>query len=129
MAHDAQLCPIVRMHALRVTPDQCTSLRDSVAAEIPLTIVANDVELATLLASPSDLKELTYGYLFTSGFIASADEATGFTCDNERWTAHVTIARSPDPSLTSFRYRGAAAGWNSGICPHWLGPLCLSYQH
>jgi FdhD protein len=110
MTRDAQFGPIVRMHALRVTPDQCTSLRDSVAAEIPLTIVANDVELATLLASPSDLKELTYGYLFTSGFIASADEATGFTCDNERWTAHVTIARSPDPSLTSKRLYTSGCG-------------------
>ena len=97
MTHDDVFGPIVTMDALRVTPNSCTPLCDSVAAEIPLTIVANDVEIATLLASPSDLKELTYGYLFTSVFISSAEEATGFSCDTERWTAHIQLARSPDP--------------------------------
>lgn len=70
IADNDTLGPAVEMDALRMGPECGTSIRDAVAAEIPLTIQANGVELATLLASPSNLKELTIGFLFTSGFIS-----------------------------------------------------------
>jgi FdhD protein len=110
MNSDTGLDPVVQMDVVRITPDRRAPLRDAVAAEIPLTIVANDVEIATLLASPSDLKELTYGYLFTSGFIQSADEVTDFICDNERWSASVNITCPPDPSLMRKRLYTSGCG-------------------
>jgi FdhD protein len=110
MGYETEFGQIVHMDALRVTPEQCTVVRDAVAAEIPLTIVANDVELATLLASPSNIKELTYGYLYTSGFISSPEEATDFTCDVERWTAHVNLVHSPLPSITHKRLYTSGCG-------------------
>lgn len=110
MANETEFGPIVQMNALRVTPEQCTAVHDAVAAEVPLTIVANDVELATLLASPSNIKELTYGYLYTSGFISSAGDAADFTCDVERWTAHINLAQSPLPSITHKRLYTSGCG-------------------
>jgi len=110
MMHDRALGAAVEMDALKVTPEGATPFRDAVASEIPLTILANDVELATLLASPADIRELTYGYLYTSGFIKSPGDATGFSCDTQRWTASVTLAQTPDPALMRKRLYTSGCG-------------------
>ncbi|NUM37163.1 MAG: formate dehydrogenase accessory sulfurtransferase FdhD [Candidatus Brocadiae bacterium] len=89
--------------AWRVLENKSMPVKVRVATEIPLTIVANDMELATLLTSPSDLKELVYGYLFTSGFIKSADEVQSFVCDTTRWVACVSLEHDPDPELLRTR--------------------------
>ncbi|MFH1577310.1 MAG: formate dehydrogenase accessory sulfurtransferase FdhD [Candidatus Margulisiibacteriota bacterium] len=51
-------------------------LEDKVVAEVPLTILVNNKELATLLCSPVKLKELAVGYLIAEGFISEASEIT-----------------------------------------------------
>jgi len=81
-----------------------------VATEVPFTIVANDCEVATLLATPQSLKELTYGYLFTSGFIREAAEVLAWSCDNEKWCAQVTLHTPPDPGLMRKRLYTAGCG-------------------
>jgi len=43
--------------------------RDVVAAEIPLTVFLNDVEVATLLTSDFECKSLAVGFLFSEGFL------------------------------------------------------------
>lgn len=110
MTQNSEFGPVIEMDAVRVTPQGVTPLRDAVAAEIPLTIVANGVELSTLLASPSYLKELTYGYLYTSGFITKADDVTAFFCDAERWTANVEMAQTPDSEAIRKRLYTSGCG-------------------
>ena len=44
-------------------------MEDLVVREIPLTIHYNREEIATLLCSPSQIEELTLGFLFNEGFI------------------------------------------------------------
>lgn len=45
-----------------------------VALEAPATIVVNDAELATLFATPVDLKELAIGHLLGQGIIGAVEE-------------------------------------------------------
>jgi FdhD protein len=62
-----------------------------VTEEIPFTIEVNGRELATLLASPCNLKQLAIGFLYTSGLIRSVESIRSLTVDTERWKAEVEI--------------------------------------
>jgi FdhD protein len=102
--------PCLDMDIVRVSGDGMTGALDQIAAEIPLTIEANGVEIATLLASPSHLEELVRGYLFTSGFINAAGEMKNFSCDRSRWLASVEVAQTPDPALLQKRLYTSGSG-------------------
>ncbi len=49
-------------------------VEDQVAAESPVTIFVNDIELATLVCTPEYLEELAAGFLFSDGLINSPKE-------------------------------------------------------
>lgn len=82
----------------------------TIAAEVPFTILAGETELATLLVTPADLKELTTGYLYSSGFISSVTEIRSMTIDSERWTAFAELSREPDPALMRRRIYSSSCG-------------------
>jgi len=69
-----------------------TAAADPAVREVPLTIVLDGRELATLLASPHDLKELACGFLFASGLINSASDLKSLTVDERKWTAFADLA-------------------------------------
>ena len=81
-----------------------------VATEVPFTIAAGETELATLLVTPRDLKALTIGYLYSSGFIANAGEVRSIAIDWERWVAWTELAREPDPAIMRRRVYSASCG-------------------
>jgi FdhD protein len=54
-----------RLPIQRVTKEGKKDTEDIVIRELPLTIILNDRELVTLLCSPTDLKYLTIGFLFS----------------------------------------------------------------
>ena len=70
---------------LRISGGERTNLRDTIVLENPVTIFLNDIELVTLMCSPTHLDELAAGFLFTEGVISGkkdiksvvADEAEG----------------------------------------------------
>jgi FdhD protein len=68
-----------------------------VAAEIPCTFVVNDVEMATMMCTPSHLKEYTYGFLYTSGLIQSVADIIHYSCNDIKWRIDVTTNRLIDP--------------------------------
>lgn len=76
---------------------------DSTAREVPLTIVLDGRELGTLLCSPSDLKELACGFLFTSGIINSPSELKSLTVDERRWTAFADLAAPSGLEATAMK--------------------------
>lgn len=69
-----------------------------VAAETPCTFVVNDVEVATMMCTPSHLKEYTYGFLYTAGLIQSVDDITEYNCNDIKWRIDVKIDRLIDPA-------------------------------
>lgn len=81
-----------------------------VASEIPLTITANAIELGTLLCSPGNLKELTAGFLFASGFIHSRADLKSCSIDTVRWHAVCELSRTPDPEIVNKRLYTAGCG-------------------
>lgn len=84
-----------------------------VATEVPLTLVVNGVELATLSCSPSHLPELIHGFLFTQGLIRDAGDVSEVVVDPARWRADVAVARTPDAEL--LRKRLYTSGCGRGV--------------
>lgn len=60
-----------------------------VATEFQLTILLNDEELVTLACSPTNLKYLVVGFLFSEGLIGSKDEIKKIIVDDRRGVARV----------------------------------------
>jgi FdhD protein len=94
---------------------------DAVTEEVPLTIELNGSELATLLCSPTDLKNLVIGFLYTSGFIEDALSITSLIIDQDRWKAYVDCTVT-FPSEMLFK-RIYTSGCGKGIIFH--NPLDL----
>lgn len=88
-----------------------------ITEEVPLTIEVNGKELATLLASPCDLKDLTVGFLFTAGLIQGIDSVTSLVIDQERWKASILIPQEGLPEEMVFK-RIYTSGCGKGVIFH-----------
>jgi len=73
----------------RFTREGKHDAEDVIIREFPLTIILNGQELVTLLCSPTDLKYLAVGYLFSEGLINSKEEIKNVTVDDQRGIARV----------------------------------------
>ena len=68
----------------RVTKEGKHDTEEPVTKELPLTIILNNRELATLLCSPLDLSYLAIGFIFSVGLLKSKDEVeTIAVCEQE----------------------------------------------
>ncbi|MBD3243121.1 MAG: formate dehydrogenase accessory sulfurtransferase FdhD [Chitinivibrionales bacterium] len=98
------------LNVVRYECGQPSAASASVATEVPCTIVANEIEIATIMCSPAGLEQLAAGFLFTGGFVGSHDEILDIRVDKARWTVHCSIARAPDPALHARRVYTAGCG-------------------
>jgi len=80
---------IERFPVLRLTEKGGSNIEDIVAREFPLTIVLNNQELVTLLCSPTNLKYLATGFLFSEGLLKSKDEIKNIVVDDRRGVVRV----------------------------------------
>lgn len=83
---------------------------DWITEEVPFTIEVNGREMATLLCSPQDLKSLTLGFLYTSGFIEEASVIKSLVVDQERWKAHVEASVNFPPEVLFKRIYTSGCG-------------------
>jgi len=65
------MVPVIRID---VEHHKITRLKDCIAEERPLHIFVNNVHYATILCSPTSLKELAVGHLLSEGLAKSVDE-------------------------------------------------------
>lgn len=59
----------IRLPVIKVRGRKKWQMRDTVVREVPLTIYFNKEEIVTVLCSPSQMRELTIGFLISEGFI------------------------------------------------------------
>ena len=77
---------------LKIQDSSFSRIAEHVSEEIPLTVEINGNELATLLCSPDNLRNLVVGFLFTSGVISDISSIQSLTVDVERFHTAVSIA-------------------------------------
>jgi FdhD protein len=68
---------------LRIAGGRRTTPKDTLVLESPVTIFLNDVELVTLMCTPTHLDELATGFLFTEGIIKGRQDIKSVTADEE----------------------------------------------
>lgn len=110
---DDDLAPSVSLEVIRVKSGEAAADLQSVASEVPCTIVGNAVELATLSCSPAHLRELAAGFLLSSGFIAGAEEILGLSVDATSWTVNCRLSRTP--AVDQIERRLYAPGCGKGL--------------
>lgn len=84
---------------------------DIVVKEIPLTVYYNEEEIVTLLCSPSQIEELTVGFLLTEGFIRQQEDLFSLRYDQEENLVWVEGKTRPlQKQLMSKRFLSACCG-------------------
>jgi FdhD protein len=78
-----------KLAVLKLTETSSSNIEDVVAREFPLTIILNNRELVTLLCSPTNLKYLAVGFLFSEGLLKSKDEIKKIIVDDRRGVVRV----------------------------------------
>jgi len=87
---------IERFPILRVTEQGRNETEDIVTKETPLTIILNNRELVTLLCSPTNLKYLAIGFLFSEGLLKSKDEIKKIIADDRRGVVWVETEKNKE---------------------------------
>ena len=101
---DTEEVPIVR-----ITDQERHELKDTVAAELPLTIMLNRQEIVTLRCSPTKLDYLVTGFLSSAGLIASKNDIEELIIDEERGLAQVIAREARDPDIPTGRLIASSA--------------------
>ncbi|MGZ4943142.1 MAG: formate dehydrogenase accessory sulfurtransferase FdhD [Halobacteriota archaeon] len=64
---------------------------DDVAVEESITLFVNGMRIATLIASPSKMRELCIGYLISEGVVSAFDEIQTVEIDERKMEAYITV--------------------------------------
>jgi len=107
---DSELGTQTEFEVVRMKNGSKETLTVAVATEVPCTIDINGSEAATLMCTPSHLKEFAVGFLFTSGMIQRADDVQSFSCDPIRWKIDVRTKRDVDFDLLGKRLYTSGCG-------------------
>lgn len=83
-----------KFNITRIKESSRETLEDFVTEEVPFTIFIGGEETATLLCSPTNLEDLTLGFLYSSGFIGNHGDIKKLIISREKWTADVEIANN-----------------------------------
>jgi FdhD protein len=83
-------------------------------SERPITVFMNDVEVATMQASPDDLEELAAGFLVSEGLLESRDSLRSIGADHKRGLVYVETDEAVPDELT-FRRRYLTSGCGKGV--------------
>lgn len=79
---------------IRFREDQLYVAEETIATEYPLTIVVNEQEFATMVCTPTNMRELIIGFLASEGIIRTFTEINSIQVDKERGFAYVEIDKS-----------------------------------
>jgi len=83
-------------------------------SERPVTVFMNDVEVATMQATPDDLEELAVGFLVSEGLLEGRDSLASVGVDHKRGLVYIESSEEVPDELT-FRRRYITSGCGKGV--------------
>ena len=86
------------------------TITQSVATEVPCTIVVNGKEAVTTMMTPTHFREFAVGHLFTAGIISRAEDIISCACDETKWRLDVEMGREVDLELLGKRVYTSGCG-------------------
>jgi len=88
---------------LRITGEGRNRDEGLLAREFPLTVVLNNEELVTLLCSPSDLKYLAVGFLYSEGLLSNKEDIKKLVADEQNGIIRIETTRIKESNPDLFR--------------------------
>ena len=109
MGNEVEKIPIIRL-----TEGDKHDIEDVVVRETPFTIILNNEEMVTLLCSPTDLKYLAVGFLFSEGLLHGKDDINKILVDERRGIVRVETKESMEPGRDVLFRRFITSGCGRG---------------
>ncbi len=97
-------------NVIKISDKKREELLQPVATEVPCTLIVNGKEVATIMCTPTYLKEFAVGYFYSIGVINSSGDIVDFHCDTEKWQLDVKIATEIDIELLGKRIYTSGCG-------------------
>jgi len=91
----------IKITRIDVPSGKARKMTDFVAEEKPLQVFVNKDHYATIFCSPSDLKEMTVGHLFSEGMLKSVEEIQEIRLSADESTCRVKL--KPDVNIEKRR--------------------------
>lgn len=111
---------IENVSILKIKDGQREITTDSIVKELPLTVYLNDEEIATLLCTPSYIRELAVGFLLSEGFINSSKDIKSAIQDEEKMCVWVNTKSKIKLNKNLFSKRVFTSACSQGII-FWKG--------
>ena len=106
---------VERFPVQRVTKESRNDIEDIVTKELPLTIILNNIELTTLLCSPTDLKYLAVGFLVSEGLLKGTDDIRKIVVDERRGVVRVETVGGKEFAPDVLSKRLITSGCGRGV--------------
>ncbi|WP_251551718.1 formate dehydrogenase accessory sulfurtransferase FdhD [Neobacillus muris] len=83
--------------------------------EFPISLVINGYEIAVFQLTKFDLEDWAFGYLFSEGFIQSAEDVVSVAISEEMGSIHVTLRSNFDEEQFFSKKKHYTAGCGRGV--------------
>lgn len=100
---------------LKVSGSNVEGVVDSVASELPVTLIINSEPLVTLLCTPSELEELAVGFLLTEGILRDKKAIKKLEIDEKELSVRIELSDLPSDFTKMFEKRTISSGCGKGI--------------
>lgn len=98
-----------KVRKVTVDPNISSILEEEVAVEAPIRIYLNNMRVATLMASPTMLRELAVGYIFSEGILKDREAVEKVTVEGN--DVHLWLKEGSKADLVDIE----KAGWGAVI--------------
>lgn len=83
--------PYIEKNIIKFKNRRRLDISDPVAKELELSLAINCKQLSSLICSPSDLEDLTAGFLFTSGITSHVNKLINLEYDGKNRIMHINM--------------------------------------
>src|SRR5690242_14030993 len=94
----------------RFDESEASNIEDDIAVEMPLTLMINGEEAATIVCSPGHIRELVFGVLASEGFILRPEEVIRYDYDEGKGFVHIKTSRPVNTKAANQRFIGSCCG-------------------
>lgn len=97
---------------IRIDDNHKSIEEEAIATEFPFTIMVNGKEFATMVCSPTDLRELVIGFLASEGIIRFYQDIDAISIDDQQGFAYVEVNQVIESRIadTTKRFIGSCCG-------------------
>jgi len=100
---------------IRADNHQVAEQQDTVATEVPFSLLVNGENLVSLLCSPSELDAMAVGFLLSEGLLKEREALVSVDVDETTTTVSVRIKNLPEDWQTMFHRKSITSGCGKGI--------------